>query len=80
MSTSANSENPAPSPIVEGTWDELLIHPTRMMTLVVNGVATIIGKDGRGRHLYRMTEATRDANQGGSKRGRGTRVSSSKPE
>ncbi len=38
----------------EGTWDQLLIHPMTLMRMVIDGEATVIGKDPKGRFLYRL--------------------------
>jgi len=38
----------------KGTWDELKMHPTRLMKLVVEGKAKVIGKDKYGRLIYEL--------------------------
>ena len=37
-----------------GTWDELKLHPTTLVRLVVEGKAVILGKDKHGRYIYRL--------------------------
>ena len=46
----------------EGTWEILKIHPTTLMRMVVEGKANIIGKDNRGRYIYRLKEVVQHAN------------------
>jgi len=35
-----------------GTWDTLKLHPMTLMKMVVQGTATVIGKDKHGRKIY----------------------------
>lgn len=37
-----------------GTWDKLKIHPTKLMKMVIQGQATITGKDKYGRYIYKV--------------------------
>lgn len=38
----------------EGTYLDLKLHPTTLMRMVVESKATVIGKDKRGRLIYRL--------------------------
>lgn len=40
-----------------GTWDVLKMHPTKLMRLVIENKADIIGKDEHGRYIYSLREA-----------------------
>jgi len=71
--------NPAPSPVVEGTWDKLLISTARLMKMVIEGAAVIIGDDDFGRHVYRTTQAQLDAYRTNDGRPQRRKVSSSGP-
>lgn len=47
-----------------GTWDQLGLHPTTLVKMVVAGTATVVGKDKFGRLVYHLrrqppTEAQR---------------------
>ncbi len=35
-----------------GTWDTLKIHPAKLMKMVVEGKAKIVGRDKYGRRVY----------------------------
>jgi len=37
-----------------GTWDTLKLHPMTLMKMVVDGEATVIGKDKHGRKIYEL--------------------------
>lgn len=37
-----------------GTWEQLKIHPTKLVRMVVEGKATVVGKDKYGRHIYKI--------------------------
>jgi len=39
-----------------GTWDTLRLHPMTLMRMVIDGRATVIGKDKRGRKIYEIKE------------------------
>jgi len=39
-----------------GTWDTLKLHPMTLMKMVVEGKATVIGKDEHGRKIYEVEE------------------------
>lgn len=39
-----------------GTWDILRIHPMTLMKMVIEGKATVIGKDKRGRKIYEVKQ------------------------
>lgn len=39
-----------------GTWETLKLHPMELMRMVVQGEATVIGKDKHGRKIYRIHE------------------------
>ena len=38
-----------------GTWDTLKIHPTKLVKMVVEGKAIILGKDKYGRYIYEVS-------------------------
>lgn len=37
-----------------GTWEQLKIHPTELVRLVVEGKAIIVGRDKYGRRIYEL--------------------------
>ena len=37
-----------------GTWDQLKLSPSQLMKMVIDGKAKIVGKDGRGAHIYEI--------------------------
>ena len=37
-----------------GTWDKLRIHPTKLMKMVIEGEAKIVGKDKYKRYIYEV--------------------------
>jgi hypothetical protein len=37
-----------------GTWIELKLHPMTLMRMVIEGRATIVGKDKSGRNIYQL--------------------------
>lgn len=37
-----------------GTWEQLRIHPTKLVKMVVEGRATVVGNDKYGRHIYKI--------------------------
>jgi hypothetical protein len=37
-----------------GTWSQLRLHPMTLMRMVIDGTATIVGKDNRGRKIYEL--------------------------
>ena len=39
-----------------GTWDTLRLHPMTLMKMVVEGKATVIGQDERGRKIYEVQD------------------------
>ena len=39
-----------------GTWDTLKLHPMTLMKMVVEGRATVRGKDEHGRKIYEVEE------------------------
>ena len=41
-----------------GTWEDLKLSPTTLVRLVVEGRATVIGKDKYGRRIYELRGGT----------------------
>ena len=42
-----------------GTWDTLKLHPMALMRMVIQGEATVIGRDERGRKVYEVKHKRR---------------------
>jgi hypothetical protein len=80
MSTSPTHASADHAGVVTGTWEELLISPSRLMRMVIAGDARIVGKDERGRHIYRMTQAVLEENRHNALRTGESKVRKSKPE
>lgn len=51
--------------IREGTWDQLKLHPTTLVRMVIEGEAEVIGKDKWGRKVYRIIRGGDDASSQG---------------
>lgn len=37
-----------------GTWEQLKIHPTKLIRMVIDGKAKVIGKNKYGRYIYEV--------------------------
>ncbi len=42
--------------MARGTWIDLRKHPTALVKMVVEGKATVVGKDEKGRLIYEVHE------------------------
>lgn len=39
-----------------GTWQDFRLHPMTLMKMVIEGKATVVGRDDRGRLIYKLNE------------------------